>query len=248
MAIENQFSLHYVSQCPVKYNLSIEGKNFEDNNVGPMTFSCHPSSGIVESEGDLKVNIHFHPQVKKNKSQLKARVVVRCQEDELGSVNLEGRCLGKGMHIQVPNKQVTLPSPGDGFSDPLQGLQDSEDSSDVSEPFTLEFESGIRLSEKKEETFEIVNAGGGMGEFSFEPLSEDIVEERWSINPSKGQIAEGSSAQVALSLEIPEEVPSEFLAYFGLESWMEGKWKCKLTNGDQKREFVFVSRCLVKPK
>ena len=247
---ENTFALKYVSKCPVRYQLCVEEENFSSK-FGPSVFSCHPSSGIVESEGELEVNVRFKPQFT-HESFMKARVVVKCQEDELGSVNVEGRCLASGIHIQYPQGKPL--SNRDAFTDSLKSCiaaaddGESEQEKESIEPFCLKFDESIQLGEKCEEFFEIVNTGKASGDFSFETLSDDIVQEKWQINPARGQVAPGSSVKICVSVEMPEDISPEFVAYFGLESWIEGQWKCTIATGNNSTESKFKSKCLVKPK
>ena len=74
------------------------------------------------------------------------------------------------------------------------------------------------------------------------------MQEKWQISPAKGQVAPGSSVKICVSVEMPEDISPEFVAYFGLESWIEGQWNCTISNGSTNSEVKFVSKCLVKPK
>ena len=47
---------------------------------------------------------------------------------------------------------------------------------------------------------------------------------------------------------MPEDISPEFVAYFGLESWIEGHWKCSITSGGKTTTTSFESKCLVKPE
>ncbi|QDZ24981.1 hypothetical protein HOP50_15g75240 [Chloropicon primus] len=247
---ESAFALKYVSKCPVRYQLCVEEENF-NSNFGPSVFSCHPSSGVVELEGELEVNVRFKPQFKQE-SFMKARVVVKCQEDELGSVNVEGRCLAAGIHIQYP--QGKLLSNTDAFTSSLKSCiaaaedGDTEAEKEEAEPFYLRFDESIMLGQKREEFFEIVNTGKTSGEFSFDAQSDDdIVQERWQVTPAKGQVAAGSSVKISVSLEMPVDISPEFVVYFGLESWIEGQWNCTISTGNSTTKVPFMSACLVKP-
>ena len=246
---ENTFSLKYVSKCPVRYRLCVEEENFSSS-FGPSVFSCHPSSGIVESEGELDVSVRFKPHFTHG-SHMKARVVVKCQEDELGSVRVEGRCLAAGIHLQYPQGKAL--SGEDDFTGSLRSCvaaaEDGETAqAAATEPLSLRFDDPVRLGEAKEEHFEVVNTGSASGEFSFEPSSDDIVQERWQISPAKGTVAAGGSARISVQVTMPEDISPEFVAYFGLESWIEGHWKCSITSGGKTTTTSFESKCLVKPE
>ena len=63
-------------------------------------------------------------------------------------------------------------------------------------------------------------------------------------------MAAGSSAKIAVSVAMPEDITPEFVAYFGQVGWVEGQWKCTITPGSAAAEAVtttFTSKCLVLP-
>ena len=251
---ESTFALKYVSKCPVRYQLRVEEENFSSS-FGPSVFSCHPSSGIVESEGELEVSVKFKPRFV-HASFMNARVVVKSQDDELGSVNVEGRCLAAGIHLQYP--QGKQGAPEDDFERSLksciaadedgEGNRDGLREGESPDTFCLKFDESVNIGESREEVFEIVNTGKVAGDFSFDASSGDIVQERWQISPSKGQVQPGTAAKITATLTMPEDISPEFVAYFGLESWIEGQWKCSITAGQTTTILPFVCSCLVKPK